>query len=196
MNKKDIVIATGNKGKLKEFNSILSPYFKKVYSIADYDNIPRIAETGNTFHDNAFIKAKTVSDHLGVDTVADDSGLLVDALEGAPGVRSARYAGPDASDEENIEKLLSELGNEENRSAKFVCAIVYYRVGKDAMLFTGECHGTITKEKKGNGGFGYDPVFFLEDYGKTMAEIPPEIKNRISHRAGALSKFVNYIINS
>lgn len=196
MNKKDIVIATGNKGKLSEFKSILSPYFKKVYSSADYKNIPKIAETGNTFHDNAFIKAKTVSDHLGVDTIADDSGLLVDALDGAPGVYSARYAGPDATDEKNIEKLLSELKGSENRKAKFACAIVYYRVGRDAMLFTGECEGTITDEKKGDSGFGYDPVFFLEDYGKTMAEIPPEIKNSISHRALALSKLVNYLINS
>lgn len=193
MSKKDIIIATGNKGKLAEFKSILKDHFNNIYSLSDFDNIPEIEETGTTFRENALIKAKAVSELLGVDTVADDSGLAVDALDGAPGVYSARYSGPGATDEKNNGKLLSDLKGIEIRKAKFICLIVYYKQNGETHFFDGQCEGEILTEKRGNKGFGYDPVFYLKEYGKTMAEIDPKIKNKISHRAKALSKFILYL---
>ncbi len=193
MNKKSIVIATGNKGKFAEFQSILKSHFDKIYSLSDFDKIPSIEETGSTFRENAFIKANAVSELLGVDTIADDSGLSVDALDGAPGIFSARYSGRDANDENNNNKLLSALNGIENRQARFICSIAYYKTSGEIHFFDGECNGIILDEKRGNKGFGYDPVFYLPEYKKTMAEINPDIKNKISHRAKALSKLILFL---
>lgn len=193
MDKNNIVIATGNKGKLAEFTAILKDRFDNILSLSDFDNIPKIEETGATFRENALIKAKTVSNFLGLDTIADDSGLVVDALDGDPGIYSARYSGEDATDEKNNEKLLCALKGVENRQARFICSIAYYKTSGETHFFDGECNGIILDEKRGEKGFGYDPVFYLPEHKKTMAEIDSEIKNKISHRAKAISKFVEYL---
>ncbi|MDE0291251.1 MAG: XTP/dITP diphosphatase [Candidatus Dadabacteria bacterium] len=195
MKSKTIVIATRNKGKLGEFRSILADGYDEILSLADFDEVPDIKETGLSFRENAFIKAKTTSDFLGMDAIGDDSGLVVDALGGAPGIYSARYAGEGSSDNENNEKLLYALKGEKNRNARFVCCIALVLAGGTQEFFEGECHGEIIQEKRGQSGFGYDPVFYVSQYGKTMAELGPDIKNRISHRAIASEKLLSYFSN-
>ena len=195
MKRRTIVIATRNKGKLREFRSILADGYDEILSLADFDEVPEIRETGLSFRENAFIKAKTTSDFLGMDAIGDDSGLVVDALGGAPGIYSARYAGEGSSDNENNEKLLYELKGEKNRNARFVCCIALVLAGGAQEFFEGECLGQIIREKRGQGGFGYDPVFYVSQYGKTMAELGPDIKNRISHRAAASEKLLSYFSN-
>ena len=195
MKHRTIVIATKNKGKLREFRSILTDAYDDIFSLADFDDIPDIKETGLSFRENAFIKAKTTSDFLGMDAIGDDSGLVVDALGGVPGIYSARYAGEGASDNDNNEKLLSELKGEKNREARFVCCIALVLMSGAREFFEGECRGQIIQEKRGESGFGYDPVFYVPQYGKTMAELGPEIKNRISHRAIASEKLLSYFSN-
>ena len=192
MKRKTIVIATKNKGKLKEFRSILADAYDEILSLEDFDDIPEIKETGLSFRENALIKAKATSDFLAVDAIGDDSGLVVDALRGAPGIYSARYAGEGASDDENNEKLLSELKGENNRSAKFVCCIALVCVNGVKEFFEGECRGEILLERRGRGGFGYDPVFSVPEHSKTMAELGLDVKNRISHRAIASEKLLSY----
>ncbi|MCY4262422.1 MAG: XTP/dITP diphosphatase [Candidatus Dadabacteria bacterium] len=192
MKHKTLVVATRNIGKVREFSLILKGVYEEILSLANFDNIPKIEETGLSFRENALIKAETVSGFLGVDVIGDDSGLVVDALGGAPGIYSARYAGERASDDENNEKLLSELKAEKNRAAKFICCIALVLADGTREFFEGECKGTILREKRGSGGFGYDPVFYVSQYAKTMAEIDPSIKNRISHRAIASGKLKSY----
>lgn len=187
-----LVIATRNRGKLREFSSILSCVYDEILSLVDFDCIPHIEETGLSFRENALIKAETVSRFSGMDTLGDDSGLVVEALNGAPGIYSARYAGEGASDEENNEKLLGELKREKNRDAKFVCCLALVLANGTREFFEGECSGRIIQEKRGESGFGYDPVFYVPQYGKTMAELGPDIKNRISHRAVASEKLLSY----
>ncbi len=191
--RKTIVIATRNKGKLREFRSILSGVYDEILSLADFERIPEIRETGNSFRENAFIKAKMVCDFLNMDALGDDSGLVVDALGGAPGIYSARYAGELSSDDENNQKLLFELSGEKNRNARFICCIVLALLSGKQMFFEGECAGQILTKKRGAGGFGYDPVFYISEYGKTMAELPTKVKNTISHRAVASGKLLSYI---
>ena len=193
--RRNIVLATKNKGKLREFRSILAGAYDDILSLADFDNIPDIEETGLSFRENALIKAKTTSDFLGMDAIGDDSGLVVDALGGAPGIYSARYAGEGSSDNKNNEKLLSELKGKKNRNARFVCCIALVLADGTQEFFEGECHGQIIQEKKGQSGFGYDPVFYVSQYGKTLAELGPDIKNRISHRAIASEKLLSYFSN-
>ncbi len=195
MKRKTIVIATRNKGKLREFRSILADAYDEILSLEDFDDIPDIEETGLSFRENAFIKAKTTSDFLRLDAIGDDSGLVVDALGGAPGIYSARYAGEGASDNDNNEKLLYELKEKKNRNARFVCCIALVLVNGTQEFFEGECSGQIIQEKRGQSGFGYDPVFYVSQYGKTMAELGPDIKNRISHRAIASEKLLSYFSN-
>lgn len=192
MKRKTLVIATKNKGKLIEFRSILADAYDDILSLADFDDIPDIKETGFSFRENAFIKAKTTSDFLAMDAIGDDSGLVVDALGGAPGIYSARYAGEGASDDDNNEKLLSELKGEKNRSARFACCIALVLASGIQEFFEGECSGQIISEERGESGFGYDPVFYVPQYGKTMAELGPDIKNKISHRAIASKKLLSY----
>lgn len=196
MKRRTLVIATKNSGKLREFSSLLAGVYDEILSLVDFDNIPDIEETGSSFRENALIKAETVSGFLGTDVLGDDSGLVVEALGGSPGIYSARYAGESASDEENNEKLLYQMTGKKNRNARFVCCIALVLAGGTQEFFEGECHGQIIQEKRGQSGFGYDPVFYVSQYGKTMAELGPDIKNRISHRAIASEKLLSYFSNS
>jgi len=192
-----ILIATGNAHKTAEIRQILGPDFE-VSDLSQYPGIPVPVETGETFLENATIKAVEVSVHFDGLVLSDDSGLEVDALGGAPGVRSARYAGEKASDGENRAKLLLELDRIEknegiSRAARFHCVMVLARGGEKLASFDGCVEGTIIAECKGGGGFGYDPLFIPEGYGETFAELPGEIKNGLSHRARALEKARSFL---
>ena len=164
-------------------------------SLNDYSNIPEILEDGQTFLDNALKKARIVSEFTGETVLADDSGLEVDVLDGRPGIFSARYAGPNATDEENIQKLLEALRGvpPEKRGAAFRCVLVLYRSDSRFETFDGHWQGKISERPLGNNGFGYDPVFFLPVYGLTAAQLPPEVKNRLSHRAQAFQQLKIYL---
>ncbi len=193
----DILIATGNRKKIEEITSILSASPEKrfnVLSISDLANPPEVVEDGATFEENALKKAHALWSHSRLLTIADDSGLSVDALGGRPGVYSARYGGSDLNDEGRCRLLLEEMKDSVNRSARFVCCIAV--VSPDGSVHTarGECEGEITLVPSGNNGFGYDPVFFVKEYNATMAELNPDIKNTISHRAVALRKALPMII--
>lgn len=192
----EIVLATGNKGKIREFSGLLEGVFGRIISLNDLESPPEVVEDGATFRENALKKARAIAAYSGKPALADDSGLAVDALGGSPGVYSARYAGEGATDRDNIAKLLTELGGVENRSASFVCVLaLVYPDGKE-ITAEGTCEGVILTEPRGEGGFGYDPVFFLTDYGKTMAEIPSELKNKISHRARAAEALIKLVHTS
>lgn len=194
-----IIIASHNKGKIAEFKTIFAPFQLEVRSLADYSALPDIVEDGATFADNAFIKAKLIADHLQLPVLADDSGLCVTALQGEPGVYSARYAGVGATDQQNNDKLLATLhrlgasvesealGRSFLSEAQFVCALVLYEPsGGNKLEVEGICEGYITAEPRGEHGFGYDPLFVVPQYNKTMAELLPEQKNAISHRGAAI----------
>ena len=188
-----LVLATQNPKKLKEMNEILSHVGGEVVSEAELGVRIEVEETGETFTDNARLKATAVMQATGLPAVADDSGLMVDALNGEPGVYSARYGGPDCiSDSDRIDYLLKKLENvpEGKRTAKFVSVITLVTPDGKEIVARGECPGHILFERHGNGGFGYDPVFFAEDAGCTFAELAPEQKNQVSHRARALRAFV------
>lgn len=183
-----IIAATGNVGKIKEIKKIFSDDNVEIISMGEIGIDIDIEENGTTFEENSLIKARTIAKMTGEIALADDSGLCVDALGGAPGIYSARYAGDDASDEERIEKLLGELSDEKNRSAKFVSVIaVVFPDGKE-MTACGEVKGKIAYKSSGNGGFGYDPVFISDELGKTFGDASADEKNEISHRARAINK--------
>ncbi|MBJ9992240.1 MULTISPECIES: XTP/dITP diphosphatase [Paenibacillus] len=191
-----IIVATKNKGKVKEFEHAFAPLGKQVKSMFDYPGIPDVVEDGSTFAQNALKKAKTVGDALGLPVLADDSGLCVDELEGRPGVYSARFAGEHATDEQNNEKLLQMLEDKKMGAdvqdsllspASFVCTLILYDPATGGFIeASGSVQGWITADRAGSGGFGYDPLFYLPDYGKTMAELTIEEKQAISHRGAAL----------
>ena len=181
--KKKIVVASGNAGKLKEIQAILDEYEIVGYKQEGLDF--EIEEDGETFYENALIKAKAVSQALGIPALADDSGLMVDALDGAPGIYSARYAG-DGIDEHNNALLLENLKGKTNRKAKFVCCLVYYTPDGEIITATGETHGQILEKEQGSNGFGYDPLFLSDDLGVSLGGASPEDKNTISHRFRAL----------
>jgi len=183
-----LVIATTNQHKLKEFQEILKDLDIEVRSLADFGPIPEIIEDGETFDDNAYKKAWYTAKYLGLPAIADDSGLIVDALNGEPGVYSARYSGENATDEENVTKLLSNLKGVENRKAHFQCVLSIAVPSGPALTYEGDCEGTIIDERKGDNGFGYDPVFYFEEYNKTFAELSSQEKNNVSHRGKALSQ--------
>ena len=185
---KEVVLATGNKGKVKEFSNLLEGVFGKIISLSDLGSPPEVIEDGLTFRDNALKKAREIAQYSGKLTLADDSGLEVDALNGQPGVYSARYSGQGATDKTNIDKVLAELGDNPNRKARFVCVLALVDPNGEELVVEGFCEGVILDEPRGEGGFGYDPVFYLPDRRKTMAELEPELKNTISHRANALKK--------
>jgi XTP/dITP diphosphohydrolase len=189
----EIVLATGNKGKIKEFSGLLKGVFGRILSLNDLESPPEVVEDGKTFRENALKKAHAVAAYSGIPALADDSGLVVDALGGKPGVYSARYAGEGATDRDNIAKLLSELRSIENRKARFVCVLALVTPEGKEIVTEGACEGVILTEPRGEGGFGYDPVFFLSELGKTMAEIPPELKNRLSHRARAAESLIKLL---
>ncbi|WP_407391512.1 ribonuclease PH [Carnobacterium jeotgali] len=188
--KDEILIATNNAGKAKEFEALFAKKGFKVKTLRDYPEIPEVEETGVTFEENARLKAETIARRLNMLVLADDSGLKVDALDGAPGVFSARYAGEFKSDAANNAKLMHELTgvSKEERTAQFHCTLALALPGKDSLVVEGEVEGIILTIPKGDNGFGYDPLFFVESKGKTMAELTQEDKNKLSHRAVALEK--------
>ncbi len=184
---KTVVIASNNQNKIREFRSILNipnVEFKSLKEIGFNDDI---IEDGNSFFDNALIKAKTISERLGVIAISDDSGLEVNALGGAPGIYSARYAGGH-DDEANNQLLLKNLKGIEDRSARYVCNIVLYYPDGKYISVEEYCNGFIIDDRRGTNGFGYDPYFYVTEYNKTLAEVSLEEKNKISHRAKALRK--------
>ncbi len=182
-----LVLATRNQGKIKEFREILKDTQIDLKSLNDFGPIPEAVEDGKTFDDNAYKKALFTAKVLGLPAIADDSGLVVEALNGAPGVYSARYAGDKASDQDNIDKLLTEMSGQENRAAAFACVISIAVPSGPALTYEGRCEGEITHEQHGEGGFGYDPVFYYPPLQQTFAEIPLTEKNQISHRGKALA---------
>lgn len=188
-----IVLASGNPGKVREINQLLAGGGLEVLPQSEF-GVPDIEETGLTFVENAILKARNAAKHTGLPAIADDSGLEVDALQGAPGIYSARYAGEGASDRDNLEKLLEQLGDlpEQDRGARFQCLMVFMRHALDPtpMIFQGTWEGRILFQPRGESGFGYDPVFFVPDRGCSSAQLAPEVKNAISHRGQALRKLV------
>jgi len=186
----EIVVATRNRGKLREIKSILIPLPLKFFSLDDFAGIPEVVEDGATFAENAEKKATIIAGLANRPAIADDSGLTIDALEGRPGVYSSRYAGENATDKERWQKVLDEMADvpDGKRQASFKCAVAIASPGGKFQVVEGECPGTIAFKPRGTGGFGYDPIFFLPELGKTMAELDPGVKNRISHRARALEK--------
>jgi len=187
MPKMVLVLATRNQGKVLEFQEMLKDYPVEIRCLKDFGPIPEVEEDGATFDDNAYKKALFTAKVLGLPAIADDSGLVVEALGGAPGVHSARYAGPAANDRDNIEKLLKEMGGQTDRRAAFHCVVSIAVPSGPALTYEGSCQGVITEAVQGEGGFGYDPVFFCPELSKTFAQATMEEKNRISHRGKALA---------
>ncbi|NBJ68697.1 MULTISPECIES: XTP/dITP diphosphatase [Clostridia] len=187
---KKIIIATKNKGKAKEFKALFAAYGLEAISLNELDNIPDIEETGTTFKENAALKAEQIASLLSLPVIADDSGLMIDALDGRPGVYSARYAGEHKSDEANINKVLAELQSvpEEERTARFICVLAVAIPNSVTTYYTGYCHGKIAKAAVGNYGFGYDPIFIPDGYEQTMAQLTAGEKNVISHRWNAIKQ--------
>ncbi|AOZ91943.1 XTP/dITP diphosphatase [Paenibacillus crassostreae] len=196
-----VIVATKNKGKVKEFEHAFALIGKQVKSMFDYEELPEVIEDGHTFAENALKKAKTVGDALGLPVLADDSGLCVEALDGQPGVYSARYAGENATDQENNQKLLQQLeqlkqGEDTDQTllstASFICSLVLYNPSIGEYIETsGAVDGWITSDVAGNGGFGYDPLFYVSQFDKTMAELSLEEKQSISHRGIALRELMS-----
>lgn len=185
-----LILATGNPGKVRELEAVLAGFDLGIAPQSAFA-VPEVEETGLTFVENALIKARNAARHGGLPALADDSGLVVDALEGAPGIYSARYAGPGANDRANIDKLLAELAGlpAARRSARFVCALALLRHPADPtpLICQASWEGMVLAEPRGAGGFGYDPVFWVPDQGRTAAELEPDVKNRLSHRGQALA---------
>lgn len=194
---KEILFASRNEGKIQEARALLRDCGIKLYSIDDFPGAPEVDENGTTFYENALKKAETLSKYAGLPAIADDSGLEVNHLEGRPGVHSSRYAGENATDADNISLLLKELEGvpSEKRGAAFRCVLVLYKIDGSHRCFEGSFEGTIALKASGTGGFGYDPVFLPADDGRTLAELAPEEKNRISHRGRAFEKLKQYINN-
>lgn len=189
-----LIFATHNKNKLKEVKSLI-PDSIQLLSLADINFNTEIEETAETIEGNALLKAKTIYEKTGINCFADDSGLLVDTLNGAPGVYSARYAGEQKNNEDNMQKLLHELQNHTNRNAHFKTAMALILDGKE-YLFEGKIEGKIITEKLGTNGFGYDPIFVPNGYNETFAQLDSETKNKISHRAKALKKMLEFLVTS
>lgn len=189
-----IAIATNNKNKLKEIRAVLGGHFDAMYSLEDLGIEIDIAETGSTLTENALIKARTIRDIAGIPALADDSGLMVDALDGAPGVYSARYAGEEHDDAKNNALLVKNLQGK-NRTAHFCSVIALsYPDGKE-LTAEGRVEGHILDAPRGNNGFGYDPLFFCDEIGKTFAEANPDEKNSVSHRGRALRNMLELLEN-
>lgn len=191
---KKLVIATGNPGKVREIKKILEGVYDEICSLKDEGIAVDIVEDADSFLGNAAKKALTISRLVDCDVLADDSGLCVDGLGGRPGVYSARYSAS-GTDEDNNKKLVEECAalDEEGRRASYVCAIVLARGGQEIYSCEGKCYGRIVLEAHGNGGFGYDPYFYLPEYGQTFGELPAEEKNKISHRALALKRVQEFL---
>ncbi|MCP4626279.1 MAG: XTP/dITP diphosphatase [bacterium] len=181
-----LVIATTNRGKADEIRDMLKGFPVNIKSLADFGPVPAVEEDGETFDDNAYKKAGFTSKILGLPALADDSGLLVDALDGAPGVFSARYAGENATDEQRYTKLLNEMEGRTNRQAAFECVISIAVPSGPALTYEARCEGLIAAAPSGDYGFGYDPVFYYPPLKKTFAQLSREEKSRVSHRGKAL----------
>ncbi len=195
MPKQQIVLASGNAGKLREIQDMFNDSGLDFDLIPQSDfNVPEIPETGLSFVENALLKARNASEHTGLPALADDSGIAVDALDGAPGIYSARYADEGASDEDNLLKLIDVIKDleEDDRTAQFVCLMVYVRGAGDPVpvIVEGIWQGRVIDEARGNNGFGYDPMFYVPSHDCTSAELDPETKNQLSHRGQALRKLV------
>ncbi|MFP5506306.1 MAG: RdgB/HAM1 family non-canonical purine NTP pyrophosphatase [Gammaproteobacteria bacterium] len=188
-----IVLASNNPGKVREFNELLAGHHIEVVPQSRYQ-VPEVEETGLTFVENAILKARHAALHTGLSAIADDSGIEVDALNGAPGIYSARYAGKGANDRANLEKLLLDLSDvpEAERTARFQCLMVYLRHANDPtpLICQGTWEGRILLAPRGANGFGYDPVFYVPTHDCSSAELPPGVKNALSHRGQALRKLV------
>jgi XTP/dITP diphosphohydrolase len=183
-----LAIATRNKGKIKEIKDLLKDFPLDIKNLDDFGPIPHLEEDGDTFDENAYKKASFAARILGLPALADDSGLMVEALKGAPGVHSARYAGENETDEQRYLKLLSEMEGTSNRKAAFECVISIAVPTGPALTYEARCEGLITEMPAGSNGFGYDPVFYYPPYKKTFAELTGQEKNRVSHRGKALAK--------
>ncbi len=191
-----LLVATGNQGKLKEINRLLADAPIEVVGLDQLTDPPEVIEDGSTFADNARKKAQEMAEFSGYLTLADDSGLVVDALNGSPGVFSARYAGKQGDDAANNDKLLATMDSvvDEKRQAAFHCVVALAWPDGRCETYDGQVSGLIMRGERGTGGFGYDPLFIVPEYGKTMAELPLEIKNRISHRGTALRKVLPLLV--
>lgn len=186
-----LVIATRNKKKLGEIRELLEPHGIEVLSLAEFDGVPEVEETGETFAENAALKATQIAKHLNKWTLGEDSGLMVDALQGQPGIYSARYSGPDATDEKNNAKLIAELDGvpTEKRGGQYVCSLaVSDPQGNVQLTEEATCRGRIATEPHGTNGFGYDPYFTIVELHKTFGELPSVVKNHLSHRARAFER--------
>ncbi len=188
---KILVIATRNKGKTAEIREILKDFPIEIRNLDDFGPIPEVKEDGKTFDDNAYKKASFTARVLGFPALADDSGLSVEVLDGRPGVHSARYGGENLSDRDRYQKLLKEMEGKENRKAAFECVISLAVPTGQALTYEGRCEGILTQEPAGEGGFGYDPIFFYPALNKTFAQMTGEEKNLISHRGKALQEVRN-----
>ncbi len=186
-----LVIATRNKGKTAEIRSILKDYPVDIKNLDDFGPIPEVEEDGDTFDENAYKKSSFTARILGLPALADDSGLIVDALDGAPGVLSARYAGKNATDEQLCSKLLKEMIGKTDRHAEFKCVISIAVPTGPALTYEASCEGLITEKSVGEKGFGYDPVFYYPPLNKTFAELSTEEKNIVSHRGKAMAEIAN-----
>jgi XTP/dITP diphosphohydrolase len=186
-----LVLATRNEGKIAEFKTLFSGFPIEMKSLNDFGPTPEALEDGKTFEDNAYKKAHFTARVLGFPALADDSGLVVEALGGQPGVFSARYAGEGAGDEANIRKLLKAMEGVHDRRAAFECVIAIAVPRGPALVCSGKCEGEIVRDPRGKNGFGYDPVFFYQPLGKTFAEMSQEEKNRVSHRGKAMTRLLD-----
>jgi len=192
---KQLLVATRNRGKIKEIRALLDGLVEEILCVADLPDLPETVEDGATFSDNALKKAREACLASGLPVLADDSGLVVNGLGGRPGVFSARFAGSDADDGANNRKLLQEVAGltQSERSAAFVCSMAFVSPDGVEQLFEGRVAGTIIDQPRGGHGFGYDPLFLVDGYQQTMAELPLDEKNRISHRGQALQAFKLYL---
>ncbi len=186
-----LVLATRNKGKTVEMQDMLKDFPVIIKNLDDLGPIPEVIEDGETFEENAYKKASFTARVLGMPALADDSGLVVDALGGEPGVYSARYAGEDATSKDNCKKLIENLKGIENRKASFKCVVSIAVPGGAALTYEGSCDGVITEEPKGSSGFGYDPYFYYPEFGKTFAELTLKEKSEVSHRGLAFHDISN-----
>ncbi|OCL25352.1 non-canonical purine NTP pyrophosphatase, RdgB/HAM1 family [Orenia metallireducens] len=191
-----LFLATGNQHKIEEMEKILADTDIEILSKNDIDAMPEVIEDQDTFIGNSLKKARKIAEYTGMSTIADDSGLVVEALGGQPGVYSARFAGEHATDQENNQKLLELLKDTplEERKAYFICAMSFVSVEGEEYTVTGKCHGHITFNALGEEGFGYDPLFIPKGYKKSFAQLGSEVKNKISHRAKALEKMKEYLM--
>jgi XTP/dITP diphosphohydrolase len=189
----EILAATNNGHKVEEYRKLLKDLEVEIISLAEFSDFPETIEDGATFEENAKKKALEASDFTEMPAFADDSGLEVEALGGAPGINSSRYAGPEADDAARISKLLEELADKANRRARFICVIAIANEGEVIETFRGEVSGVISEAPKGDGGFGYDPVFIPDGYNETFAELGSDVKDKISHRARAAQAAIEYI---